>query len=350
MWSGNQGNGLLPSEQDYKESDKDTNLLFKIYKDSKGTPRLWLGGNAEFNGKVFSTAGEIGGWRLETNGFTSIDSGISLTSNGLDLGGISFTSDDKHSFNFNSLTYRDTFMISNGESDGLFFGEPKGTITKYKITLEAIERTNKSITIKAAIADGAIPFKAKILKLYYGRYSPSNLIFGGSSNSGYVEIGFTTDILEHEFTLSFDDIGCEDWHTDYLGFSVLGPNEAVEVAKKMVNTDVHCDTLWGPYEMANDDGGYAFSLSDSLATISCNYSIEPSQASTKNLLGSETYKWSEVWANTFYGDTSQSDFRVKNNISSLPQEYEIFFDKMVPVKYKYNNGTSNRYHTGFIAQ
>lgn len=45
-----------------------------------------------------------------------------------------------------------------------------------------------------------------------------------------------------------------------------------------------------------------------------------------------------------------SDERVKNSISGLDKEYNIFFDNLVPVKYKYNDGNSNRYHTGFIAQ
>jgi hypothetical protein len=47
-------------------------------------------------------------------------------------------------------------------------------------------------------------------------------------------------------------------------------------------------------------------------------------------------------------DTS-SDARIKNNIENLPDQYEKFFNLMSPVRYKYNNGTSGRYHTGFIA-
>jgi hypothetical protein len=66
-------------------------------------------------------------------------------------------------------------------------------------------------------------------------------------------------------------------------------------------------------------------------------------------LGVDGNVWNEVRANNFYGDTSQSDERVKNSIESLPNEYEVFFDKMEPTRYKYNKGTSNRYHTGFIA-
>lgn len=45
-----------------------------------------------------------------------------------------------------------------------------------------------------------------------------------------------------------------------------------------------------------------------------------------------------------------SDRRIKHEISSLSEKYSLFFDKLCPVTYKYNNGTSDRLHTGFIAQ
>ena len=45
-----------------------------------------------------------------------------------------------------------------------------------------------------------------------------------------------------------------------------------------------------------------------------------------------------------------SDENLKNSITSLPNGYLNLFDALRPVIYKYNDGTSNRYHTGFIAQ
>ena len=45
-----------------------------------------------------------------------------------------------------------------------------------------------------------------------------------------------------------------------------------------------------------------------------------------------------------------SDRNKKNSIQSLPSQYLDLFDKLRPVVYKYNDGTSNRFHTGFIAQ
>jgi hypothetical protein len=44
-----------------------------------------------------------------------------------------------------------------------------------------------------------------------------------------------------------------------------------------------------------------------------------------------------------------SDINKKNSITALSSQYSILFDNLSPVAYKYNNGTSGRLHTGFIA-
>ena len=49
-------------------------------------------------------------------------------------------------------------------------------------------------------------------------------------------------------------------------------------------------------------------------------------------------------------NTASSDERVKNSIENLPDSYELLFDALIPRRYKYNEGTSDRYHTGYIAQ
>ena len=45
-----------------------------------------------------------------------------------------------------------------------------------------------------------------------------------------------------------------------------------------------------------------------------------------------------------------SDFNFKNSINNLINEYNILFDNLIPRTYKFNDGTSNRNHIGFIAQ
>lgn len=48
--------------------------------------------------------------------------------------------------------------------------------------------------------------------------------------------------------------------------------------------------------------------------------------------------------------TVTSDRNAKNSIEALPDAYETVFDNITPVRYKYNEGTSGRYHVGYIAQ
>lgn len=45
-----------------------------------------------------------------------------------------------------------------------------------------------------------------------------------------------------------------------------------------------------------------------------------------------------------------SDINKKNTITTISENYSTLFDNLHPVTYKYNDGTSDRLHTGFIAQ
>ena len=45
-----------------------------------------------------------------------------------------------------------------------------------------------------------------------------------------------------------------------------------------------------------------------------------------------------------------SDIRFKNSIEAYDNRYDTFFDYLQPIRYKYNNGTSDRYHLGYIYQ
>ena len=63
-------------------------------------------------------------------------------------------------------------------------------------------------------------------------------------------------------------------------------------------------------------------------------------------------RWTLTGTWTLNGSSiaTTSDLKAKNSISLLDEKYSILFDNLQPVTYKYNNGTSSRLHTGFIAQ
>lgn len=47
---------------------------------------------------------------------------------------------------------------------------------------------------------------------------------------------------------------------------------------------------------------------------------------------------------------SSSDRKAKNNISGFSDAYSVLFDNLKPSIYRYNIGTSGRYHSGFVVQ
>lgn len=56
---------------------------------------------------------------------------------------------------------------------------------------------------------------------------------------------------------------------------------------------------------------------------------------------------------TWWGTSNNvidSDQNLKKNIESLSDKYSLLFDDLKPIRFQYKNGTSGRYHTGFIAQ
>ena len=65
-------------------------------------------------------------------------------------------------------------------------------------------------------------------------------------------------------------------------------------------------------------------------------------------LGASDNRWGVIYSNS--STISTSDRQVKHDISYNIDSYEALFDELKPVKYKFDDGTSNRYHTGFISQ
>lgn len=66
-------------------------------------------------------------------------------------------------------------------------------------------------------------------------------------------------------------------------------------------------------------------------------------------LGESTARWKEIWC-TQNSLNSSSDRNLKNSIEIIPDKYDAFYDAISPVRYKFNDGESDRYHIGFIAQ
>lgn len=66
------------------------------------------------------------------------------------------------------------------------------------------------------------------------------------------------------------------------------------------------------------------------------------------VLGTSAYPWANIYSKSSEGITS--DRNKKHSIEDLPDEYLTIFDNLTPRRFKLNDGTSDRYHVGYIAQ
>lgn len=65
-------------------------------------------------------------------------------------------------------------------------------------------------------------------------------------------------------------------------------------------------------------------------------------------LGNASNQWTMLWAESC--TCCPSDINKKNSVEILPDKYVQMFDLITPKRFKMNNGTSGRYHVGYIAQ
>ena len=81
--------------------------------------------------------------------------------------------------------------------------------------------------------------------------------------------------------------------------------------------------------------------------IDCRGDFAPNADNRYNL-GAPNFVWSAIYCST--NELNGSDRNIKNSIEALPEKYVRMLELIEPKRYKLNNGTSGRFHTGFIAQ
>lgn len=121
------------------------------------------------------------------------------------------------------------------------------------------------------------------------------------------------------------------------------------------------NTRYNPNDSRFETGVYFTSYgsrtNQATATVTSFSSTNNTLYSLGNFSPEEDKKYSlgangKAWGNLYLYSGTQvgSDSRLKNSIEKLSEEYDMFFDKLTPVSYILNNGTSHRRHIGFIAQ
>ena len=86
---------------------------------------------------------------------------------------------------------------------------------------------------------------------------------------------------------------------------------------------------------------------ESDAGIALKGSLFPS-ITNKYSLGGEINKWKNIYTTT--SAIGDSDKNLKKDIEILSNNYNLLYDDLKPVRYKFIQNESDRYHTGFISQ
>jgi len=106
------------------------------------------------------------------------------------------------------------------------------------------------------------------------------------------------------------------------------------------------------YLNAKGDGIIFQLASNSVGCFTAN-SFRSYPSGTNATIGVSGQRWAAVYASKVYnssGELTTSDRNAKNSIENLPDKYIDLFDRLRPVRFKFNDGTSDRYHVGYIAQ
>jgi hypothetical protein len=159
----------------------------------------------------------------------------------------------------------------------------------------------------------------------------------------YARQGMHGDVPGKEFYLGQSDKENEIWG----GGALLGTwtYQSYEIAtQNWVKNNYH------DYKYVDDNFVSQSSLSSSVSSMLDN-GVDTLTAD-KCYLGANnatSYRYG-TWIMKGTEEASTSDKNYKNTIHSLSDKYSTLFDSLKPSTFKFNDGTSNRFHVGFIAQ
>ena len=335
---------------------------------------------ADITGTIRADGGQIGAFKLEPDGsllspymqitekniFLNSESGVKIGNNAVTIGVGQYNNE-----NTALITTEETlpFIIKGASGGGIKIDSQKGEATnnsvdcqvsiyhRYKPNTAGTAKYNGfdfpfEITHSTAIPTQSVPVTATFwIQFATGVYS--NFIVDMSIPS-HCKSGYCT--INRISTLEDNTIGV--WETDYddhqgvfvdstrirwssaeFVLNINGTekrNYGGDVGDLTDNTRVMYAIGYGTENLTNNvlySLGHFFPDTDNNDSLSC---------------GDANHPWDSVW--TTSGSVNKSDKRAKNSIQTITESYEIFYDNLEPVLYKYNNGASDRLHSGFIAQ
>lgn len=293
------------------------------------------------DGVLTAKSGTIGGLTLSensisaSNGFFSVTSAGYLTAKSGAIGGFTIGSSALYN-GINSMTAsgKGVYLGTDGLNLGGKFKAAKDgsvTITAGNINLGSgnFEVTSEG---KVAIKDGEIYLEDSVNNNTI-KISKTSALFGSYEKQGYV-----TEIKQGKIFLHQDIASLGTYTTTIDDQGVYNNRGLILRADADHNYTLYDAQLYLSGATLRNDGNLG-----SVAMLSADQ-IQLQAINT------DAGGWCEGTWHWGQSPSTASDKALKNSIESLDERYSIFFDALKPVRYKYNNGTSGRFHTGLIAQ
>lgn len=120
---------------------------------------------------------------------------------------------------------------------------------------------------------------------------------------------------------------------------------SAEYKMRLESEAMEIDATNGDLFLSGQGGWSALRLST--AYVDCMGDFIPNSDDRYDM-GAPNFVWRNVYCGT--NELNGSDRKIKNSIETLPEKYTKMLELVKPRRYKLNDGTSGRYHAGFIAQ
>ena len=317
--------------------------------------KFWVSedGDLFFKGTIYANDGEFTGKITATEGYIGGETGWTIGSNAI----------------YNGKTYLDS--RSQGVyigTDGIHLGNG---FTAFKVTDYGYMTANSGSIAGINISNGTIysgNHNSLNDTVNPGFYMDSNGGFSvsGAGGNSYLIFDPTDSTLTfkgvindptggsidgNKVTISNLDAGNITTGSLYVGRLSLGNNSAVTFG---TNTSVENTTA---FRIDSRSGNY-FHFGDQRFILHYYHKNGGTAGGIQILADADLYTMTldaaigriqGSWTSTSEIAVS-SDRNKKNSIEALDGRYEDFFDLLSAKRFKYNDGTSDRFHTGFIAQ
>ena len=358
------GNNLVLTGTSAGIKIKDTNGKDVFYADDNG--------NLVLSGTIFANKGEIAGWTIDSGClfYQSDTIGTGLYGN-LNRAGIAISAGSNQS-NVTNAPFR---VYHDGSLYAI-----RGSIGNWNITSQGLTansvglwttKTHQNIAIYVGVGDNGMadaPFRV---------YHDGSLVATKATITGNI----TAESGTFNGTINATSGNINGWtigngglyfNNDITGCGLLGTTVHANIAIYAGANSSRIGTA--PFRVYHD-GSLVATSATITGTINANYgyfgawNIDGVRiAAQGTLLKTHIYAngvsswandgtdynagWNEICETAVNGYSANynSDRNIKNSIEQYDDRYDILFDNLLPCRYKYNYGTSNRYHTGFVAQ